>query len=196
MTKDQLLGSGITLATAFCERNDLEMPTVKTYRPQEWRFDSACAYYRPVAIHIALSKCAHPGTAGASWSWPGYVIDRTPHGVIAHELGHHVDHVRSTIKGAYGGDFSTRMRVWSGESKLTNYCPNDWEWFAEMFRLFVTNPDLLKAVRPKTHKLILEAGLVPVEERLWDEVLEGAPARTLLQSMRKIVESEKQGLLL
>lgn len=186
MTKDQLLASGSELVKAFCERNGLINPPVRVYGKGEWRFDSTCAYYRPVGIHIAPFKCAHPGTAGRAWSWPGYVIDRTPHGVMAHELGHHVDHTLSSSKGAYGGDFSSRMRERSGEPKLTNYCPNDWEWFAEMFRLFVTNPDLLRAVRPRTFGEIA-AVLQPVEERPWREVLADAPARTVEMAERKAV---------
>lgn len=194
MTKDELLTSGTALVTRFCEANDLEMPRVQTYAANEWRF-SACAYYRPVAIHIALSNCAHPGRAGASWSWPGYVIDRTPHGVMAHELGHHVDHVLSGKKGAYGGDFSVGLRAKTKEDKLTNYCPNDWEWFAEIFRLYVTNPDLLARLRPNTYEE-LRGRLQTVEERPWRDVLAGAPERTLLQAEKKIAEVPRQGMLL
>lgn len=184
MTKDQLLASGTALVTRFCEANDLEMPVVRSYASHEWRF-SACAYYRPVAIHIALSNCAHPGRAGASWSWPGYVIDRTPHGVMAHELGHHVDHVLSGVKGAYGGDFSVGLRAKTREDKITNYCPNDWEWFAEIFRLFVTNPDLLQALRPNTYAELRERFEL-VEMRPWTKVLEGAPERTVAQAWKKV----------
>lgn len=195
MTKIQLLASGVALVKAFCERNGLETPGLQVYSSTEWRFDSVCAYYRPVCIHIALSRCAHPGTAGASWSWPGYVIDRTPHGVMAHELGHHVDHALSSVKGAYGGDFSVKLRARTGEPKLTNYCPNDWEWFAEIFRLFVTNPDLLERLRPKTHAE-LSRELDIVETREWFEVLDGAPARTIAQAERKMAEVPRQGVLL
>ena len=184
MTKDQLLASGSALVATFCEANGLDNPSVRVYRPEEWRYPSTCAYYRPVGIHIAPSRCAFPGRAGRAWSWPGYIIDRTPHGVMAHELGHHVDHVLSTQKGAYGGDFSERMRVRTAEPKLTGYCPNDWEWFAEIFRLFVTNPDLLRAVRPRTFAEI-RAVLKPVEDRPWREVLANAPERTFEMAARR-----------
>lgn len=185
MTKEQLLTSGCVLVGQFCKHNELDIPPLKVYTAREWRYPSTCAYYRPVGIHIAPTRCAHPGTAGRTWSWPGYVIDRTPHGVMAHELGHHVDHVRSTVKGAYGGSFSVGLRMISGEPKLTGYCPNDWEWFAEMFRLFVTNPDLLKAVRPKTYEAILETGLKPLIDLPWQVVLADAPQRTIEMAARK-----------
>lgn len=195
MTKEQLLASGAALVKAFCERNDLETPALQVYPAQQWRFDSTCAYYRKSTIHIALARCAHPGRAGQSWSWPGYVIDRTPHGVMAHELGHHVDNVVSNIKGAYGGDFSVGLRAKTGEPKLTNYCPNDWEWFAEIFRLFVTNPDLLARLRPNTYAELRERFAIVVEET-WPYVLKDAPERTVAQAWKKIAEVPRQGLLL
>ena len=56
---------------------------------------------------------------------------------------------------------------------MTGYYPNDNEWFAEMFRLFVTNPDLLRLLRPCTHALMVARWLT-VETRTWDVVLAGA----------------------
>lgn len=184
--KQAMLVRGIDLVEEFCELNDLAVPGVKTYTKEEWRFPSTCAYYRENRIHIAPSRCASIGHAARAWSYPGYVTDRTPYGVMAHELGHHVDFLRSSVRGAYGGSFSVGMRLLSKEPKLTSYCPNDWEWFAEMFRLFCTNPLLLELIRPKTHALMLEAGLKPVERRPWPVVLEGAPERTREMARRKV----------
>jgi hypothetical protein len=195
MTKDQMLASGTALVSSFCERNGLETPATRVYSSDEWRFDSTCAYYRPVGIHIAPSRCAHRGTAGRAWSWPGYVVDRTPHGVMAHELGHHVDHVLSGVKGSYGGDFSVKLRALTREPKLTSYCPNDWEWFAEIFRLFATNPDLLHALRPNTYGELRERFEI-VEMRPWSQVLIDAPERTVAQAWKKIAEVPRQRELL
>lgn len=183
--KADMLATGIELVWAWCEANGFRVPAVKTYEREEWRIASTCAYYRPETIHIARDRCSHVGTANRAWSYPGYITDRTPYGVMAHELGHHVDYVRSGVKGAYGGDFSVTMRAESREPKLTSYCPNDWEWFAEMFRLFVTNPTLLLAVRPKTFMLMVNAGLRPVNPRPWRVVLKDAPPRTLEMAERK-----------
>lgn len=186
LVKMAMLSNGIGLVQAFCERNGLSVPALQLYSRAEWRYPSTCAYYRPETIHIAVDRCSHIGTANRAWSYPGYITDRTPYGVMAHELGHHVDHTLSKTKGSYGGNFSEDMRAESGEPRLTSYCPNDWEWFAEMFRLFATNPTLLQAVRPKTFTLMITGGLRPVDPQPWREVLKDAPARTLAMAERKV----------
>lgn len=188
-TKDELLEDGIKLMARFCKANGIPDPLAVTVDKETWAFPSTCAYYRPVEIHICVPRCAAIGRGGPAWSYPGYVVDRTPYGVIQHELGHHVDHRLSTVKGKYGGDFSSSVRQRSREERLTSYCPNDWEWFAEMFRLFVTNPDLLKAVRPGTH-YELSRFFVPVVTAPWREVLRDAPQRTIDQAAKKAGETD------
>jgi hypothetical protein len=185
LDKAQLLNSGADLARTFCDANNLPLPPIEVYESSRWRFSSTCAYYRPERIHIAPARCSHIGTSGMAWSFPGYVIDRTPYGVIQHELGHHVDHLMSSAKGAYGGNFSEDMRRDTGEAKITNYCPNDWEWFAEMFRLFVTNSDLLRILRPRTYDALVTAGFMPVVVVPWSDVLRAAPPRTIEQAAKK-----------
>lgn len=184
-TKASLLQRGVELMQRFCALNSLSVPPVTTFEPAAWRVN-ACAYYRPVEIHICPAKCAAIGFAGMSWSFPGHSVDRTPYGVIAHELGHHVDMVRSTKRDRYRGDFSIQLRQLSGhEVPLTSYCPDDGEWFAEMFRLFVTNPDLLAKLRPRTHALLVER-FQPAFDDSWRDRLDGAPDRTVLSIERKL----------
>lgn len=185
----QLLSDGIRLMETFCAVNDLEIPEVIQVERKDWKFD-ACAYYRPTHIKICVPKCAGIADAGMQWSYPGYTVDRTPYGVIAHELGHHADRVRSILKGSYFGDYSRKLRAASGEARLTTYCPNDAEWFAEMFRLFVTNSDLLSRIRPKTY-MLLAADFTAVKVAPWDHVLSGAPERTLASARNKIQEALK-----
>jgi hypothetical protein len=120
-----------------------------------------------------------------AWSFPGYSVDRTPYGVIQHELGHHADYVKSEKRGSYYGDFSINMRATVGEKPLTSYCPNDAEWFAEMFRLFVTNPDLLRLLRPDTHAAMREH-FKPIFDGSWRERMTGAPERTIAAIERKL----------
>ncbi|MET3512776.1 hypothetical protein ABIC63_000541 [Pseudacidovorax sp. 1753] len=182
--KQSMLKRGIQLMEGFCAANDLPVPPVTLTNREGWSFD-ACAYYRPVEIHICVDKCASIGYAGMQWSFPSHSVDRTPYGVIAHELGHHADWSRSTRKGRYFGDFSIGVRKRSGEAPLTSYCPNDAEWFAEMFRLFVTNPDLLQHLRPRTHADLLQH-FKPVLNEPWRARLAGAPDRTILSIERKL----------
>jgi hypothetical protein len=181
--KFDLLNRGAELMEEFCEANRLTPPLIVENRNPE-RFGT-CAYYRPHEITISVVACAAIGMGGPAWSYPGYVIDRTPYGVVQHEMGHAVDVTASGETGmVYYGEFSVALRKASGEPKLTNYCPNDAEWFAEMMRLFITNSDLLKAVRPRTHELLAQY-YRPVIDRPWSSVLADAPSRYHEQVRRK-----------
>lgn len=187
MDKQTLFNAGLRHIRQFCDANGISTPEVITAEQTTWEFGT-CAYYRPTYIKICVKKCGHVGTAGRAWSYPGYVVDRTPYGVLAHEVSHHVDWVASDRKGKYFGDYSIKLRKASGEKKLTNYCPNDFEWFAEMMRLFITNPALLWLIRPKTYAL-LERDWVYTELRCWSTVLHDAPDRTINAAMNKIKEA-------
>lgn len=188
LTKDHLAAQGQVLIARFCSLNGIDCPPVEVHPPSEWTFD-ACAYYRPVRIHICVPSCAAIGTAGRAWSYPGHAIDRTPYGVLAHELGHHVDVQFSTEVDRYRGNFGADLRRLTGERKLTNYCPDDGEWFAELFRLFVTNPDLLRLLRPRTYAALIERGLKPAWSDDWRARLSGAPERTIAINERRINEA-------
>lgn len=188
MNKHELFECGLDIMNIMCLRNNIVRPRVKTYDAKEWQFGRICAYYRKDVIHICLARCAAIGVAGRAWSFPGYVVDRTPYGVIQHELGHHIDWNHGTIKRAYWSDYSTDIREETGEQKITTYCPNDAEWFAEIFRLFVTNPDLLKRMRPKTFARLISDGHKPVFNDTWVERLNamGALERTIKAAGNKI----------
>jgi len=89
------------------------------------------------------------------------------------------------------GNPARRGRAETQEPALTSYCPNDHEWWAEMFRLFMTNSDLLRLVRPKTYSLFLRMGLVPFETRPWEEVLADAPECTRAAARGKIATTNR-----
>lgn len=164
-TKRELFDAGKRRIAKWCALNDVEMPEVReSGDPAQF---GVCAYYRSGVIHILVKKCAAVGTAGRQWSYPGYIVDRTPYGVLAHELGHHVEQAH----GATGGILAATWRVETGEDPITSYCPNDNEWFGEMFRLFVTNPDLLHMIRPRTFRRLRRRWPEIVERRAWDMVL-------------------------
>lgn len=185
LTKTELYTLGKELADKFCAVNNLPVLTYQTYHPEEWHFGT-CAYYRANTVHICVPKCAHVGVGGAAWSYPGYRIDRTPYGVVAHELGHHADVTRSALPNRYYGNYSAELHAaMPGQLPITNYSPNYAEWFAEIFRLFVTNPDYLAHIRPLVW-LRLREDFIPVVADPWDKVLADAPARTYRQAAKEI----------
>lgn len=116
------------------------------------------------------------------------LMDRMPYGVIQHELGHHVDVTHSTQFRAYRGDFSINLRKETGEQPISGYCPDDGEWFAELFRVFVTNPDLLRIIRPATYERLCSR-FVPVVAGSWQAVLAQAPERTKTACAKKVSEA-------
>ena len=195
MTKPNLKSELLMLAhepmKKFCLANKLPVPEIVIHHSSNWAF-KVCAYYRNDKIHICSQRCASPGRAGRSWSWPGGPIDRTPYGVVQHETGHHVDVHMSSEKSRdrYMGDFSKAIREASKERPLTNYCPNNAEWFAEMFRLFITNPDLLRILRPATYKE-LQKHFCRSTTKTWKRVLEDAPERITKMVENKIKKAKK-----
>ncbi len=163
MDKNYLADSGALLMQKFCEDNPrIPLPKLNLYRDPEQsevrniKAVGTCGYYRRGVIHVAVPACAHKN---ANYSWPGFISDRTPYGVIQHELGHHVDEVESkcdVYRNKPGNFFSDQIREESGEKPITSYSPNTMEWFAEIFRLFVTNPLLLERIRPKAYKALTQ----------------------------------------
>jgi hypothetical protein len=105
---------------------------------------------------------------------------------VQHELGHHVDVLRAA-RDRTGATSASACAARSGEKAITSYCPNDAEWFAEMFRVFVTNPDLLRLVRPRTYReLVGRRRFKPVFTDTWRDRLQGAPARTITAAERHV----------
>jgi len=187
LTKQALLESGRRLVKAFCELNRIRIPHIFVVPHGKWDV-SQCAYYRDQEITICIEECAHVGRSFRAWSWPGYTVDRTPYGVLQHELGHHCDFERGELKGLYWSEYSPTVRERSQEKPMTTYCPNNAEWFAEMFRVFVTNPDLLRLYRPKTYEILIKDGFKPIFKDDWRTRLKGAPQRTINAAARKCGE--------
>lgn len=186
MDKNALFMRGAARIKEFCELNKLPLPNVQ--KETEWYFD-VCGYYRPQTIHIYLPNCATPATENQvrNWNWPGSTTDREPYGVICHELGHHVDWYVGDEKGKYWSGYSSQVMNEAMEKELTSYCPNPAEWFAEMFRLFVTNHSLLESLRPKTHA-ILTRRFRPVSSNNWiEELRDGVPNRILMNLKKKVL---------
>jgi len=188
--KQELHEKGLELISFFCDQNNLPNPKVTVSPLKDW-FVGSCAYYRAsTGISICLETCSAPGTElqVRNWNWPGNTTDRTPYGVLCHELGHHVDVLAGKHKFKYSSEVSAILREDSGEKPISGYAPNDAEWFAEMFRLFVTNSQLLKLLRPRTYDLF-ERRWMPVSATPWEAALApGCPDRILHNLKMKVLQ--------
>src|SRR6266542_543457 len=89
MNRADLFELGRTHIASWRALNEVDVPRInmRTGHPEF----GVCAYYRDGEIEIWVQSCAAIGRVGRQWSYPGYVVDRTPYGVLAHALGHHVD---------------------------------------------------------------------------------------------------------
>lgn len=188
MDKVYLANLGTDIAKMFCEKNKINVPEMRIIHDlndplvQKIKAVATCGFYRTGKIHVAVPLCAHKNPG---YSWPGFISDRTPYGVIQHELGHHVDEVKSGVnvyRARPGNFFSDKIYQASGELPITSYAPNRMEWFAEIFRLFVTNPDLLKKIRPKAYQALIDHGLNPIV------TLDASTTLAAFQAPQKIYE--------
>lgn len=201
MNKQELAEDGEKMAYKMCALNDLEFPkfTIVACDDRIVKLKAmgtaTCGFYRRRSyfcaspeIVVSWSHCAHIGSSGMAWSYPGYVIDRTPYGVIQHELGHYwFDLQRMNGKDAVG----EMVAVSSSEEPITGYHPNPEEKCVEMFRLYVTNPNLLAQIRPNAYAWLRER-IATVETRNWKEILSNAPERTIQQAEKKIAQQLKK----
>lgn len=198
-SKEELFVAGVKLTEKFCATNGIPIPQINRLCPTDRAYHlGTCAFYRPQTISIMVEKCAARGLGGASWSCPGYAVDRTPYGVLQHELGHHVDTIKTgavTTQDLMEKLFSKQIYDQSKEAPLTKYLGTDtkvatffMEWFAENFRLYVTNPDLSLKLRPKFYTAVFSAGIYPIIEESWEEVLRlnNAPTRNIEQARKNI----------
>lgn len=200
---------GVVRMDLFCKINHIEPPAVFVVEKQHWYFGGVCAFYRPdtdavrdlsvgerkmrdrgygPGINICLEHCGTPCSHEVSrnWTWPGSDTDREPYGVILHEFGHHCDWLTGTKRWEYGSEYGEEVMNESRERPLTSYAAtNPAEWFAEAFRLFMTNHGLLRALRPKTYNILCQ-NFTPVETSDWRRALgENVPQRIITNLIKK-----------
>ena len=159
--------TGLKLLSEFVEKNpQLKLPEI---RISEVIPNYGIFSYRREYIGINYKKCRPcTKTPGFSWSFSGYKADLTHIGVLAHEMGHAIQHQL--------GIFDKEIKqAFKGEAKVTSYEPNPSEAFAEAIKLFITDPHLLLLGRPKRyHFLAEEVPLQPIQELTWEETLKFA----------------------
>ena len=170
MTKDELAERSVKHIQNFLQMNNLPVPefVMSEYPDAKNKFQKTGHYSRKegkVYLNAANTRNPVMKPGGMQWSYPGYKVDKTPLGVLAHEIGHHIDH---TMK------FDENAFPYKGE-KVTGYEPTVHEAIAESLRLFMLNPDLLHTIAPKRYQYFLDNGLKPTVQQSWKDVLHGAP---------------------
>lgn len=199
MNKQKLYQLGIEASKQFLDYNELPQPIFMTYE------QALKGQYRPSAVELlrrvhsgptqgtgtGLYYAGHvfvniPRTAVPvarpsmrNWSWPGWKTDRTAVGVVAHEVGHHVEHelqslghITSTKHG-----IAWRAIISQHKKQVSGYEPVASEAWAESMRLFILNPDLLRKALPWRYDFICSVGLKPLPSLLkkgWKKVLNNA----------------------
>jgi hypothetical protein len=144
------------------------------------------AYYSNSNKIILYPKNTKPPvkTPGYAWSYTGYKSDCTFGGVFAHELGHYIDYYYGrklnsyqwSVKAPFVKDVLNIERPVSGYvNKFRNKNTKYGEATAEMFKLFILNPDLLKQGRPHSYNMIVNnMKLQPVVSESWEYILQNA----------------------
>lgn len=166
-TKKQLVEIGVEHVKRFMNLNRVPFPTFYLFPDSNpYGYCGLCDFKRrAIKIHVpdVANVSFNPSPGGRQWSYPGYKIDRTGIGVVAHEAGHWVD--------SY---FRIHKNFPKGE-RITGYEPNVYEAVAESMRLFILNPCLLYLIAPKRCEHILNCGVKPLVDDDWDTVLQYAP---------------------
>ena len=134
-------------------------------------------YYNKT-LYVYHKNCRSPVKVPNNWGWsyPGYKADRTPYGVIMHEMGHYI----------WENYFHPNLRKLPAKEKVSSYEPNLEERAAETFKLFIGNPDLLKVLCPNRYKLIVKAGFNPIIFDDWKTVLKDAHVKFIQAIENKI----------
>ena len=169
LSKRDILNKAIDLVDDFSRVNRI-MP----YRLKESRYPYARNIFQvkgmfvsPNVIYVNLDKCAIPGSGTRMrFSFPGYKVDATPFGVLCHEFGHYI----SWLKNGIGRSYEWELIV-NNSRRISGYEPNSEESFAESFRLFLTNSDMLKRGSGARYEFMLKLGLKPVVKDNFIKVL-------------------------
>ncbi len=202
-TKQQLYDQGVKIASEFCLLNGIYLPEFLTYAEANARQSEDRAfkllrklqegelqgtrtgyYYEGhVFVNVPVTAKPSPHPVRQHRSYPGNKTDRTATGVVAHEVGHHVDEVLE----AQGVHSSRRCSPWVNLAKhsktVSGYEPVPSEAWAETMRLHILNPDLLRQASPERFRYLVD--IVRLHPVVTDDF------RSVLAHPEYIVEAEK-----
>jgi hypothetical protein len=196
MTKEQLFTLGCEYTQRWLEANQLHAPGYRVGRLAAKPHGSyGCGYYsaQHKMVLVDPAACAVPAKGAArQWSFPAYAIDRTPVGVVAHEVGHHVDAAMGYPSSAQEWQHPLIER-----EHISGYEPNASERWAETLRLFILNPALLRRWRPRRYSyLTITLGLLPSNRSkspLAALARHGASVSVMQAALRKVETIKLQG---
>lgn len=159
-----LFNDGVNLINEFLKLNNLGNIIIFINSPKR-SSNSFCGWYEfdTNELHIILDSCAR---MNPMYSYPNFTSNRTPQGVLVHEFGHYLSSNKYKPYKYSNSTIKNRIQ----EKCITSYCPNSDEWMAEMLKLFITNPDLLKNIRPNTYKEFIKYWK-PLNRGMYKEVL-------------------------
>lgn len=174
-TKQDLFCLAKAHVAKFCDLNNLSFPLITINNNIEnygyYKYNDQNGY-----ICLNYKSCKNPmfKPTGRLQSFPGNKTDRTIAGVLCHEVGHYIDFTtRNEI------NLSMKFRdLYGVENTITSYDLMDIERVAESFRLFILNPMLLKAGRPRTFE-ILNSYFKPVHNWPWKLLFSHCPQKEL-----------------
>lgn len=196
-SKEACYQRGIELTKKFLRANGLPIPTFHRYTDTMQtkhammlrRFlrhkiiqGTGTGFYQDDTVFVNIPVLANPVKRPqfSSWSYPCYKIDRTGVGVVAHEVGHHVESLLTrgprpfrrptNINKTMANEW--RYIVREGEKQVSSYEPRPSEAWAETLRLFILNPNLLELAIPLRYAFLVgTVGLQPSERRNYRDVL-------------------------
>lgn len=173
---------------AFLDANGIVRPREYLLAPDEKRkppghnpWHNNGWYWRGV-VFVNLARSRPPTkTPGFAWSFTGFKADLTAPGILTHEVGHHVHaELDKRIDAKHRKIMLGCLRgIARREPAVSGYEPNAHEVMAEMQRLFILNPMLLKEGRPLRYMFITGLGLKPLHDVPWRDVLKHAHPRII-----------------
>ena len=173
-SRQKLFDEAVKRVPEMCKAFNVPLPRIYDHVPAQWQerhhryASSVHGLYTNNKIYVQVSTATTPAKSRCrNWSYPGYKVDRTASGIVAHELGHHCQFAKRLNN-------SDWARIVRQTQPVTGYEPNNDESWAESFRIFVWNPQLLKLARPIRYEFISHY-FKPLHNLRWQEVLVNAP---------------------
>lgn len=165
----------------FCDKNSVKQPRIEAVKtrllPKTLSRDLMGLYvYNTQKIKVYADNCLITGDSrldlSKTWSFPGYKTDLSLYGVLAHEVGHHLDNLLR-LRDVWRAHIASYDKMLNEQPVSAYACTSVYEDIAESIRLLITNPDLLRILRPMRHTILtVELDLQIIEPRSWREVLE------------------------